>query len=418
MFWMTLADSRAARTVLIVVGGALVIAGGLSSPASAAVAAVGGALAAGGARLFRLRTRPSQPSAPLADTSDRLDALTYALVEGVLDLYSLVEVGRTVNASLHFEQLMTTTLKRVAETTGIESYAFFVLDRGRDTLVVKSIGGAVAQSLQQMTVAPARGLADHVCRTRVAEMHSGPDLGSWPDVPRAARAVYAIPLAGQSGVLGALLLYSAQPAAFAKPEQTAYFNALGRQLSIAFDNATLHSRAMDLSYHDALTGFFNRRYLDDALENEVNRAKRYGLPLSVNMVDIDHFKEYNDTYGHARGDEILRVVADKIREQTRRADILIRYGGEEFVVILPLTSKAHARLVAEKLRGAVAATVTKAVGPRSTPEVTVSVGVATFPEDASGAPELLRAADAALYQAKERGRNRVEVFLVSGDGTS
>jgi diguanylate cyclase (GGDEF)-like protein len=414
---MTLADSRVTQTALIVIGGCLVIAGGLSSPASAAVAAVGGALIAAGGWLSSARTLRAPPAAPLADTSERLDALTYALVEGVLDLYSLVEVGRTVNASLHFEQLMTTTLKRVAETTGIESYAFFVADRDRDTLAVKSIGGAVAQSLQQMTTAPARGLAARVCRTRVAETHSGPDLGAWPDVPRAARAVYAMPLVGQSGVLGALLLYSAQPDAFAKPEQTAYFNALGRQLSIAFDNATLHSRAMDLSYHDALTGFFNRRYLEDALENEISRAKRYGLPLSVNMVDIDHFKEYNDTYGHARGDEILRVVADKIREQTRRADILIRYGGEEFVVILPLTSKTHARLVAEKLRGAVAATVTDAAGPRATPEVTVSVGVATFPEDASNAPELLRAADAALYQAKELGRNRVEVSSIAGHGT-
>jgi diguanylate cyclase (GGDEF)-like protein len=200
------------------------------------------------------------------------------------------------------------------------------------------------------------------------------------------------------------------PEAFARPEQIAYFKTLARQLSVAVDNAALHSRATNLSYHDPLTDLFNRRYLEEALENELNRAARYGLPLSVNIVDVDHFKRYNDSYGHARGDVVLRMVAQRIREHTRRADILIRYGGEEFVVILPLTTKPQAQLVAEKLRTAVAATVIGGEGGGSAPDVTVSVGVATFPEDAATAPALLQAADAALYRAKERGRNRVEVF--------
>ncbi len=160
-----------------------------------------------------------------------------------------------------------------------------------------------------------------------------------------------------------------------------------------------------MSYQDMLTGLFNRRYLEEALETEARRAARYGLPLSLAMIDIDYFKAYNDTHGHSRGDDVLRMVARRLREQTRSADIVARYGGEEFAVILPMTAKPHARLVAEKLRTAVAA-----LAIDGSEGLTVSIGVATFSEDASAASGLLEAADAALYHAKARGRNRVEIF--------
>jgi diguanylate cyclase (GGDEF)-like protein len=414
---MTLLASRSWSLCAVVAGAALVlVAVWWQSTAGVALGALGGVLVGLAAfRLLATRGAPTDPAGRVSQTeSDRLDSMTYALVEGVLDLYSLVEVGRTVNASLHFEQLMTTTLKRIAETTGIESYAFFSLDPGPGTLAVKSVSGAVAQGLGQLTLATHEGLAGRVCRTRTAEAHTGARALEWLDVPRAAKSVFALPLVGRSGVQGALLLYSAAPDAFEKPEQVAYYKTLGRQLSVAFENAAVHSRAMDLSYHDALTDLFNRRYLEEALDSEVSRASRYGLSLSLNMVDIDHFKEYNDTYGHARGDDVLRAVAQRIRDHTRRADILIRYGGEEFVVILPLATKAQARLVAEKLRAAVAATVIDGRNDRSKPAVTVRVGVATYPEDATSAVNLLRAADTALYRAKDRGRNRVEVFDESG----
>jgi diguanylate cyclase (GGDEF)-like protein len=231
----------------------------------------------------------------------------------------------------------------------------------------------------------------------------------WPDVPGPARSVIGVPLIGRDRILGALLLYSMSPSAFSERE-LAYFTAIGKQLGIALDNATLHRRATELSYHDALTGLFNRRYLEEALETEIRRAARYDLPLSVNMVDIDHFKLYNDAHGHTRGDEVLRIVARRLREQTRNADIVTRYGGEEFVIILPMTTKPHARLVAEKLRSAIASTVIAGSAEGEETGLTISVGVATFPSDSSTATGLLQAADAALYAAKDRGRNRAEAF--------
>jgi diguanylate cyclase (GGDEF)-like protein len=336
--------------------------------------------------------------------------LSDALLDGVLDLYSLYEVGRAIGESIDLEHLLTTTLKRIAEIARIESYALFVLDHERDALTARGRGGAIAQGLSQAALAAKDGLASRVCRTRQPEMHAGPGPLRWRDTPAAARAVFAVPLIGRHRVLGALLMYSASPAAFTRGEQRAYFAALCKQLGTALDNATLHGQAKELSYQDALTGLFNRRYLEHALEVEVHRAARHALSLSLAMVDVDHFKAYNDAHGHARGDEVLRVIAQSLGKQTRSADIVARYGGEEFVVILPMTTKPQARLVAEHLRAAVAGIALDDPTTGHTIRLTISLGVAAFPVDASTAIGLLQAADAALYEAKDRGRNRVEVF--------
>ena len=390
------------------VGGALLVVAAcfLPLPGAVALATAGGALIT--AAVLRSFLGPA-PTPVRVSEGERLEAMADAFQEGMLDLYSLYEVGRTISASLNLDQLLTTTMKRVAQTTGIESYGLFVLDEEKNGLVTKSVSGAAAQTLEQLTLGPGEGLAGHVCRTRVPEMHTGTAPMSWPDVPRSARSVIAVPLIGRERLLGALLLYSVSPSAFSERE-LAYFTAIGKQLSIALDNATQHHRAMELSYHDALTGLFNRRYLEEALDTEIRRAARYKLPLSLNMVDIDHFKAYNDTHGHTRGDEVLRLVAQRLREQTRNADIVTRFGGEEFVVILPMTTKPHARLVAEKLRAVIASAAIDAGEPGAEARLTISVGVSTFPRDASTASGLLQAADAALYAAKDRGLNRVEAF--------
>jgi len=361
---------------------------------------LGGALLSAALVPLILWTRPV--SVPTSE-AERLEAMANAFQEGLLDLYSLYDVSRVISSTLNLDQLLTTTMKRVAQTTGIESHALFLLDDTANVLASKSLSGA-AHALEHLVLQVTEGIAGAVCRSRVPEMHTGPAPLPWPDVPKQARSVIAIPLVGRERVLGALLLFSVSPSAFSERE-LAYFTAVGKQLSTALDNATLLQKATELSYRDPLTDLFNRRYLEESLETEIRRAGRYNLPLSVTMVDIDYFKAYNDRYGHSKGDQVLRAVATRLREQTRTADVVTRYGGEEFVIIFPMTTKAHARLVAEKLRSAVA--VMKIDG---TTQLTVSVGVATFPNDASTAIGLIQAADAALYAAKDGGRNRVEVF--------
>jgi two-component system cell cycle response regulator len=163
-----------------------------------------------------------------------------------------------------------------------------------------------------------------------------------------------------------------------------------------------------LAHTDPLTQTYNRRALMDRLTEEMERARRYGLQLSVLMVDLDHFKAINDSYGHVVGDEVLRGVSATLQREARAVDVVARYGGEEFVVVLPETGTEGAMAVAERIRSRVAAVPPMPGGEYGWLRVTVSIGVASVPESGANTPEeLIGVADQALYRAKAEGRNRV-----------
>jgi len=164
---------------------------------------------------------------------------------------------------------------------------------------------------------------------------------------------------------------------------------------------------------DSLIGIYNRRYLDRRLINEVARAKRYDLPLSVLMIDIDHFKEVNDIHGHQAGDLALSYLGKLILGVIRQTDIAARYGGEEIVIITPDTPAATAADLAERLRQSIEThklVLTNEAAERKTIHITVSIGVAGLSDTIDEADELIAFADQAMYQAKQRGRNRVLLY--------
>jgi len=166
-------------------------------------------------------------------------------------------------------------------------------------------------------------------------------------------------------------------------------------------------KLQELAITDGLTGLYNYRYFRERLLNEVARAERHGLNLSVVMMDIDFFKHYNDTHGHPAGDEVLRVIGEILRRNVRKIDVAARYGGEEFALILVETSGPNARLVADKLRKLVENYPFPHREEQPNGRLTISAGVATYPEDGGSAEELIAAADQYLYEAKKTGRNRV-----------
>lgn len=171
-------------------------------------------------------------------------------------------------------------------------------------------------------------------------------------------------------------------------------------------NLRLQETLRTQSVRDPLTGLFNRRYLEVSLERELLRASRRALPLAALMLDIDHFKRFNDSYGHDAGDALLAQFADVLKRTVRSEDIACRYGGEEFTVVLLEADALAAAQRAEAIRAAVAE-MSVVHQQQQLPHVTVSVGVALFPRDARGPEDLLRRADAALYAAKRAGRDRV-----------
>ena len=193
------------------------------------------------------------------------------------------------------------------------------------------------------------------------------------------------------------------------PQTKADLSLFSHILASALNNIEMYETVQNLSNRDGLTGLFNRRYLQERLENMVNEAARSGTPLAVIMLDIDHFKKINDRYGHKAGDDVIRFIARVIKNSTRKVDVAARYGGEEFIVLLHNTTAEGAVTVAEKIREIIQGAVVPADGNQLA--VTASFGVSAYPELARSTHDLVKSADEALYRSKENGRNRVTRYV-------
>jgi diguanylate cyclase (GGDEF)-like protein len=225
----------------------------------------------------------------------------------------------------------------------------------------------------------------------------------WPNPDEPAASYMCVPMAAQSDIIG-VLTFDSRRALDATERRLAI--ASSEQLALALANMRLQDTLRTQSIRDPLTSLFNRRYLEVSLERELARAERRSFPLAVLMLDLDHFKRFNDTYGHDAGDALLVQFAEVLKRTTRSEDIICRFGGEEFTVILLESDQDSARRRAEQIRLATAAMMVEH-RQQKLGRVGVSIGVALFPQDASLAEDLLRRADAALYQAKNLGRDRV-----------
>lgn len=210
---------------------------------------------------------------------------------------------------------------------------------------------------------------------------------------------------GTALAYGTLVSYSAYIRTIKLSQIRARMQQSEKELKRQLDEINnLQARLQEQATRDALTGLYNRRYCDETLERELARCQRDGQELSVLMIDLDHFKQINDRYGHQAGDEVLRALAHLLNEQVRTSDVACRYGGEEFLVLLPGAGLESALQRAEAWRRAVASVPVR----HGSDEIraTLSIGIATYPGQGETSKTLLRAADMALYQAKVDGRNR------------
>jgi len=213
-----------------------------------------------------------------------------------------------------------------------------------------------------------------------------------------------IPLTAQKKVMGVLVLCKRQSLAFVREAQ-AILDLVATQVTIVVDNARLYEATRQLAITDGLTKIYNHRFFQELFEKEHTRSDRYNTVFSLIILDIDHFKRINDTYGHLCGDEILKALAALVKSCLRSMDVLARYGGEEFAILLPETGGAEAFQTAERIRRAVESTTF--MGTEQGLNVTVSLGVAFYPSpDVHDRADLIAKADSALYEAKENGRNK------------
>lgn len=217
-------------------------------------------------------------------------------------------------------------------------------------------------------------------------------------------ACVCVPLLSFGQSLGILALESAHAGAFTSDDMQA-LESVADICATAIQNVNYVDQVKQLAYLDGLTGIFNRRFFELRLAEEMERARRFNVGMAVIMIDIDRFKMLNDEFGHLLGDEALRQISSLFHQNVRKLDVVCRYGGEEFAILLSQTEPQFALAVAEKLRKVVQDWQFPGVPRR----VTISSGVATFPRHGTTRDELIKAADAALYRAKQEGRNQVKM---------
>jgi diguanylate cyclase (GGDEF)-like protein len=280
--------------------------------------------------------------------------------------------------------------------------------------VVASQPGREPDVLAERGLAPgflkaARGVADWVLRYGT-DFFTGNLAGDSRVSEGVGVAALGFPLNARGHALGALVGLDARPGS--EPALSAGvlagWRALLEPAAIALENALLLQRAEALSVTDDLTRLYNSRFLNQSLRRETKRASRGGKPLSVLFIDLDGFKSVNDTYGHLHGSQALVEAAAVIKGSARETDMVARFGGDEFAVVLPETTSEGASAVAERVRARIAEH-RFLVGEGLNVRLTVSVGVATFPDVARSAEELLQAADRAMYHVKGAGKNGTQL---------
>jgi diguanylate cyclase (GGDEF)-like protein len=220
-------------------------------------------------------------------------------------------------------------------------------------------------------------------------------------------AMLAVPLRASGRVTGVLGLYDKETSGGAGSFDRGDLETIrtfASQATVAIDNVLLHQEAQRLSITDGLTGLWNYRYFTMTFAKEIERSSRFGRPLALLLLDLDKFKDVNDTYGHQRGDSVLIELATRVKAEIREVDTLARYGGEEFVLVLPETDAAGAAGAAQRICEVVRHRPFSNEGEEPL-AITVSVGVSVFPAHGSSAATLMRNADTALYAAKDAGRD-------------
>ncbi|MEV6345700.1 diguanylate cyclase [Actinoplanes sp. NPDC051851] len=341
----------------------------------------------------------------------------------------LAILGDTLSSTHDLDRILPVILRTAMTATGARAGLVLLADPADGTLTARCASGLTGEwdmpvaELIQRRVPVGQGVLGAVAATGV------PARGG-PDADPACESYLALPVCAPPaendeeppGILGVLALYDRLGGPEFDDTDLRTVRTFASQAGVAVHNVRVHEEAQRLSLTDPLTGLWNYRYLREVMRREVERASRFGRMLTVLVLDIDHFKDVNDTYGHPAGDLVLGEFARRIRVGLREVDVAFRQGGEEFVVLLPETDAYGGAIVAERLGAAVREWPVVVESPRpglsDRIPISVSIGVAVFPENGGTAQDVLDAADEALYAAKHAGRDTYRLAeRVSAGGT-
>jgi diguanylate cyclase (GGDEF)-like protein len=353
------------------------------------------------------RSERENPNIPL-ESSDPIKR------EGIELFHS---IGKTLTSSLELSEILNIIMEKIRVLFNPSHWSLLLVDEEVMELRFEIVVGPGSEVLQGKTIPIGKGIAGWVARygesVVSANVREDPRFASEFDEQTRieTRSIVAVPLISKGKTLGVIELINILEDG--KFDSTSYdlLLTIADYAAIAIENASYVEKIRQLTVTDDVTHLFNARYLEQSLEQNFRRSRRYKTRLSLLFIDLDYFKLVNDTFGHLVGSDVLRETAQILKNCTRMTDVVTRYGGDEFVVILPETTQEEARVVAGRIREAIK-NHTFGIRHGIQHKMTASIGIATYPDDADNRVDLLRLADQAMYWVKEHSRDEIAVASV------
>jgi diguanylate cyclase (GGDEF)-like protein len=343
----------------------------------------------------------------LKGTNSKLEETNKKLSESIAEFYTLQQISQAISSILDIKELLKYLNDIILGVMGVNYSTIILYDEKTGRLKVHTSNivniGEMATMIDNINCSvlfEAMNRGQHII-----ENFADPEKYAFIS-GREVNSLICIPLNTKSRKFGLVLVEHKLSNAF-DDENVRLLNIIAKQVGIAMENAELYQRMQELASRDGLTGVYNRQYFQTRLDMELKAAQKENYPLSLAIYDIDHFKRFNDTFGHLFGDKVLKAIVDAVSASLRKNDIIARFGGEEFIILFPRTGLNEAYEKVESLRRMISKHVIK--DNLVAASVTVSFGVSCYDECALSEADLLRTADDALYEAKAAGRNCIKV---------
>lgn len=353
----------------------------------------------------------------LNDANQQISRLNHVLVQTnrqlqkkLYDFHNLFEMSYRVLGQLEFKTLVKQALLNILGTFATRNAVLLLADKNKpDTFEVVDARGFGDRTISHLQISRHHKLI-HYLELVKKSFQIGNVSEEFKDVvPQLQELDIEVvsPLFRNDNIIGLLCLGANFKGEEYSEDNLETLGILTNMLAVAISNAQMYEHIKALSYTDGMTGLHNYRFFRLRIKEEIARSRRQGSRMSLLIMDVDSFKNYNDTLGHPAGDAVLRKVSSILQKSVRDNDIVARYGGEEFAIILPASDKEGALVLAERIRQSVETTEFHREDIQPNGRLTISIGVATFPDDAVNGKELIVCADKALYHAKNSGKNRV-----------
>ena len=328
------------------------------------------------------------------------------------------ELGKALTSSLQLDQVLRTIMEKIEEFLHPDTWSLLLVDEARQELYFELAIGKNAHTLKDVRIPMGQGIAGWVAQNQqaviVPDVNQDTRFFSRVDekTKTETRSIVAVPVRFRDHCLGVIELVNCVGTEGFNDRDLALLEALADFAAIALENARHVQRIHELTITDDCTSLYNARHLNFILETEIYRSQRYGFEFSLVFLDLDHFKAVNDTHGHLQGSKLLGEIGQMVRDNCRLIDFAFRYGGDEFVILLPQTSKENACIVARRLHRLIRETAWLTAEGLDV-HITTSAGVASYPTDAKTKAQLLHLADEAMYLVKNSTRDSVAVAQTS-----